>query len=163
MAATARAEAPRRRAPTLHAAEQAVSPVIGTILMVAITVVLAVVIVLFVNPQNEDAEPPTLAFRRHEEADRLMLVRGTNGDWGDMRLFVPEGNGAGIRYELNDEPDGTSPEIGEGVVMPVKSLDGGDYVQFCADGGAEDQSVSLVHLASNSLVYKGEFRDLAPC
>lgn len=143
--------------------EDAVSPVIGVILMVAVTVVLAAVVFLMVNPVDEGEQSPTLSFRRDEGQDQIELVRGANGNWGDIRLFVSGGVHPGLRYELNAEAGAASPEVGAGVVMPTADLRGGDFVSFCADGGADDLSVGLTHIDSSTYLYEGTFLRIRPC
>ena len=71
-------------------ADEAVSPVIGVILMVAITVVLAAVVFVLVTKlsgnQNEDA--PDLSFAKNETQDSLTLisVSDTTLNWDQFDL-----------------------------------------------------------------------------
>ena len=68
---------------TFRTQEEAVSPVIGVILMVAITVVLAaVVFVLVSNLSDTDSAAPTMGMSKSESNDRINIISADNSiDW----------------------------------------------------------------------------------
>ncbi|MHB8634720.1 MAG: type IV pilin [Thermoplasmatota archaeon] len=69
--------------------EEAVSPVIGVILMVAITVVLAAVVFVLVTKlsNNNSTSAPTLSFSTDSVADRLTLTAASTGaDWSRVTV-----------------------------------------------------------------------------
>lgn len=77
-----------------HKEEEAVSPVIGVILMVAISVVLAAVVFVLVSDIDAAEPAPTMAFR--DDGDSYVLIHATPGlDWSEFTVTgcetVPEG------------------------------------------------------------------------
>ncbi len=108
----------------LKASTEAVSPVIGVILMVAITVVLAAVVFTIVSQLSTDQEPtPTLSMS--QKGDVLTVVRVV-GDVSWDQLTV-----SGCT--------GTVPTVGD--------VTAGDELTGCGD------TVKIVHTPSNSLVW----------
>lgn len=72
-------------------ADEAVSPVIGVILMVAITVVLAAVVFVLVNNLTGDAGEASMDITgtRDEGKDRIdIITASSNADWAEIELFV---------------------------------------------------------------------------
>ena len=103
--------------------ERAVSPVIGVILMVAITVILAAVIASFVLGLGDTDDPaPTISFEDEttEDAFEISITSGdSDADSNNLEVFVnnsAEGDwpefggeqdlGAGQSIELNDSGNG---------------------------------------------------------
>ncbi|MHB8634721.1 MAG: type IV pilin [Thermoplasmatota archaeon] len=71
--------------------EEAVSPVIGVILMVAITVVLAAVVFVLVTKlsSNNSTSAPTLSMSTDSVADKLTVSSaGTGADWSRIKVSV---------------------------------------------------------------------------
>lgn len=71
-------------------ADTAVSPVIGVILMVAITVVLAATVFVLVSDLGDTGDaPPALAFYKDETRDRLEVASADKGaDWDRLAVKV---------------------------------------------------------------------------
>lgn len=89
--------------------DEAVSPVIGVVLMVAITVILAgIVFVLVSDLADVDDQPPRLAFR--SDGDAYVVYQATHDVlWGDLDVegcqVVPTGAvEAGDRMEECTDP-----------------------------------------------------------
>ena len=75
--------------------DDAVSPVIGVILMVAITVILAAVIAAFVLDTGDTEDPaPDLAFDTEETGDGLEITIVSGDSDADPELLEFEGDGA---------------------------------------------------------------------
>lgn len=107
-----------------NANQEAVSPVIGVILMVAITVVLAAVVFVLVSKMGEGTElPPTMSLQTDDQGGNFTVVKAESGlDWSD---FTATGC----------------------TTVPTGPVVAGDELADC------DGSLSLVHVPSNSLVY----------
>lgn len=106
-------------------AEAAVSPVIGVILMVAITVVLAAIVFVLVTQlsENTNTNSPRVSFQQQDDGATLMVVSAPTGlDWGDFAV-------TGC------------------TTIPTGTVDAGDKLEVC---GAE---VLVTHTPSNSVVY----------
>ena len=102
--------------------EDAVSPVIGVILMVAITVILAAVIASFVLGLGDPEEPaPNLAFEEEFDGDELTvtIIRGDSD--ADADLLEIEG--------AQDDPSFDDLNAGESVEIEFAD----DEVQFIWD------------------------------
>lgn len=78
--------------------DEAVSPVIGVILMVAITVVLAaVVFVLVTNLSNTNELPPDITWRYDTDGTLQVISADTGTNWNDLSIAgctgaTPTGN-----------------------------------------------------------------------
>lgn len=113
----------RRQRESLRQATAAVSPVIGVILMVAITVVLAAIVFVLVSElsANQTDSAPRLGFQANATA--LMVVNAPLGlDWSE---FTIAGCGG----------------------IPTGSVDAGDEITGCVE------RVTITHKPSNSVVY----------
>jgi len=149
----------------LHALrdEQAVSPVIGVILMVAITVILAAVIATFVLGLGEQIDQPPQAsfsfdFTETDESDGTLTVTHDGGDSIQAsELFVrgrngtnADGGGATYDDEWTAFVDGsvgaTVDETGSvsGEVGGESAVVGGDFVEFDV---ATDGELRVVYTA----------------
>jgi flagellin-like protein len=110
--------------------DEAVSPVIGVILMVAITVVLAAVVFVMVNNLGDQAEPaPPMSFSRDVSNSEVMLVRGPTGlDWSHITV--------------TGCTDWVQPASG--------LVSAGTKIGPCEAG----DTVTIIHNASNTLLYQ---------
>lgn len=117
--------------------DEAVSPVIGVILMVAITVVLAaVVFVLVSNLSKTNDQAPQLTFSKAD---------ASNGQGGTLTLVSSSKNGlAWAAFSLG----GTA----TCAAITDTTVDAGDVITCSTDG-----TVTLSHTATNTLVYQGSF------
>lgn len=104
--------------------ERAVSPVVGVILMVAITVVLAAIVFVLVNNLGKQSgeDRPDMAFTALN-ATVLQVVQAPTGlDWSDFTV-------TGC------------------ATIPTGAVDAGDRLEACGS------TVTVRHVPSNSLVY----------
>jgi len=117
--------------------ERAVSPVIGVILMVAITVILAAVIGAFVIGIGEDQEvQPTASFDINFESDGNGDVTHSTGD----TISDPDELDVVINGEENEWIDGTVTEVSAGSTF---DLDGSQDGKANSDDWSEE-TVSVV-------------------
>lgn len=155
--------------------DSAVSPVVGTILMVAIAVVLSGVMFILTTQIGKGKDsPPEMAFVRDEQNDRLMITKIApviaRGEYeirmsraGDFDVDAQVGAGADVAsanafVALAGAPGGPA----EGQIEP------GSYISFCVETGnpgtvADGVLVELRHAKSNSIVWKDTFLTLADC
>jgi len=69
--------------------DQAVSPVVGVILMVAITVVLGAVVFVLVNGLGKGTESaPNITFTMDQASRSLTVARSDPADWKDLEVDV---------------------------------------------------------------------------
>lgn len=144
--------------------DDAVSPVLGVILMVAITVVLATSVFLMMNPFTQRDEPPALALSKHEGGDALRLSRAPVGtDWSEFSIRSADLI-SGLRVHLNVPPDGTGAlveaEYGE---LPTSPVGGGDSLTFCADSDTSSVEIMIRHNATNQVTYRTTFNVIHAC
>jgi flagellin-like protein len=121
--------------------DEAVSPVIGVILMVAITVVLAaVVFVLVSNLSKTSNSAPQVSFSADDTARTLTVVSAPAPaiNWSDVSI-----GGTCTGYKLNGGTAGTT----------TGTIKGGDVISACTTG----QSISFTHTATNTLLYTHTF------
>lgn len=108
--------------------DEAVSPVIAVILMVAITVVLAATVFVLVSDIGNQTGPgPAIAFHQDLNAGNLTVTSAPgNLLWSEFTV-------TGC------------------TTIPTGALDAGDVIQGC------DGDVVIKHNATNSLTYRGTF------
>lgn len=150
---------------------EAVSPVMGTVLMVAITVVLAGGLFVVVRTIGQGAgSAPELAFNRDEANDYLCMLRvdpvvdrsefevrmTVQGDF-DINQDVPAGQDAlspGVFVAVGGAPGGP----------PSGTLQAGNCLSFCVTSGpAQGVEVTLRHSPSNKIIWKDFFLSLESC
>lgn len=161
----------------LHAfrhAEAAVSPVISTILMVAITVVLAATaFVLVADVGGTVGEPaPNIGLTHDDETDQIRVTTAdVKANWDRIALQIKPrgaaspilvGNGAVV-----NDPAGTGGLLITGRVDIVQGslpMAGGDFLQFCRDGATDGPAViSFVDIVTNTLMGTYEFAGFEAC
>ncbi|NOR46819.1 MAG: type IV pilin [Methanosarcinaceae archaeon] len=145
--------------------EEAVSPVIGVILMVAITVILAAVIAAFVFNMGGGLKeaPPTVSITAVSNSATTgpdVVIKHVGGEaliGSDWKFsVVPEGNSSLYVTTASDDDF----EVGLQLVITDKTTDTvatswGDTWQYAGDGdllGTGKYSVKVVHIPSNSMV-----------
>lgn len=144
-------------------ADDAVSPVIGVILMVAITVVLAAVVFVLVSDLGDQgSNAPDLGFSKDEQDDQLTVSRADTGlNWTEFEIRADQD----VTYTLNGL---NSTDLAENVADegPARNLRGGDVFAFCGTGATaslEDVTITIRHIESNSQVASFEFTTISAC
>jgi flagellin-like protein len=129
--------------------DEAVSPVIGVILMVAITVVLAAVVFVLVSNLGKGSEKaPNVSFNKDSSARTLTVVQADSGiQWGDFTV-----GGTCSDTLVVTLPSGTTGTFGAAAITSA-DVTGGTLFSGCA---ASD-TLTLSHIATNSLVYTTTF------
>ena len=152
--------------------DSAVSPVVGTILMVAIAVVLAGVLFVVVSTVGNPTDSPDyhdLALSKDELTDEIMFVKvspalprsefqlrlSVAGDFEVDRLVGTGGDAlqSGTFVAIGGAADGP----------PDGMLETGSYIHLCAEPAASEVFVEVRHAESNSIVWSGTFLALADC
>ena len=125
----------------LTAEERAVSPVIGVILMVAITVILAAVIGTFVLDLGQSAgvtaPQASLSVSANTNSENISISHngGDGLDSGQTRIIVTnESNSESITW--NEQAAGTSSILSVGTTAKI-DLDGGNRIDWNGDGSYE--------------------------
>jgi len=126
--------------------EEAVSAVIGVILMVAITVAIAATVYVYVSGMmgGEEEVTPVITFTQKDTAvvNSLTVVSADPGDltWGDIDgKITPTG---GISVDMTD-------------VLTSGTIVAGDIISITQSTGA--YTVTLRHIPSNTLIGSWDF------
>ena len=131
--------------------EEAVSPVIGVILMVAITVVLAaVVFVLVSNLSKSSNSAPSVSFTADDTARTLTVVSAPSSPtikWNPSDVTV--GGTCASSAVLTHGSSTASAQTSSASWV----ITGGDQISGCTSG----QSISFTHVATNTLLYSHTF------
>ena len=132
--------------------KRAVSPVVGVILMVAITIVLAATIYIWISSMSSPATAaPSINLRGEFEKNGnnynlVLTVVSVQGDarWEDLDIKVPNGLTPKI-YK-----DGTETNTG--------MVEAGDYIKIDVSSFSDSEiTVQIVHVPSNSVIYENTF------
>lgn len=118
--------------------DEAVSPVIGVILMVAITVVLAAVVFVLVSDLGDTGDAaPSISFNDDQAAGTTTVIKADTGlDWGDFTVTIADGTATTCAVAGNSG-----------------SVDAGDTLTVSQSGGAGTCILSISHTATNTLLY----------
>ncbi len=148
-------------------AEDAVSPVIGVILMVAITVVLAAVVFVLVSDLGSDsAAPAAVKFQKDEGTDRIKVISAeSTADWDNLEI---KADATGIEFELNQAADGTNGTAITTALGAITSstdpMSAGEYIEMCGTAGAvADITLTLIDAAANQILAEMTFSSVAAC
>lgn len=160
--------------------EGAVSPVISTILMVAITVVLAATAFVLVADIGGPAETgPTFGLQRDDLEDKLSVTSASAGaDWARLTVQLVSAEGTGeIRLGNTDAVDdfdyvGDAAKANGRLIKPdpVPIADAshvmvaGEWLQFCrTDVAAGPVSVQIIDVVSNQKMGTFSFGTISAC
>lgn len=161
-------------------ADEAVSPVISTILMVAITVVLAAtafVLVADVGGQTGKAAP-AIGLRADDNLDRLVVTSAAQGaDWARLAIMQTSFGGTGTIYVGTSATDGdgyqnepaapTGPNnIATEVAISTETepITAGQYLELCRSAGGNDGAltVTIKDVSANALIGSFTFLSVDP-
>lgn len=162
--------------------QEGVSPVIGTIMMVAIAIVLAAVLFVIVAQLGKGGHDssPGMAISRDEQADRLDVTRIDRGIMRgeyDIRMTVAGDFNVDQPIQAGEDaaPAQTFVRLAGASGAPANGpLNPGSYITFCAETGAVgptgnsgpaavDVYVELRHRGTNSIVWHDTFLTMADC
>jgi flagellin-like protein len=156
--------------------DEAVSPVIGVILMVAITVVLAaVVFVLVSNLGKSSNSAPTFALNRDDASDRLSVTSAdSDADWNRLAAKVSSTIPMGVTFytHLNGPTsaagatDTALSASNTEITGTADLMSAGEFLEFCEVGSAmpvTGVSIVIVDTTANSVIGTFTFNDIALC
>jgi flagellin-like protein len=156
--------------------DEAVSPVIGVILMVAITVVLAAVVFVLVSNLGKGSEKaPNISFSKDETGDKISVISADAGLLlSHFSIKASAAGDCGYNAAVSGDDDLTTAykpiETATGgcsgaadATLADADLNGGDSFAFCATATLTDVTVQFRHEDSNTLVYETTFTSLLAC
>ena len=164
-------------------ADEAVSPVIAVILMVAITVVLAATVFVLVSDIGSQSakSAPQIGWSDDETNDRWQINQApTQVDWdafqikmsGATDLFMDLNADAAAAAGVNEVQasycalgsDSTPTGCGTNDLTGITgTMSGGDFLDFCATAEETDVTVTLIHTESNAIAHQFEFSTVRAC
>jgi archaeal type IV pilus assembly protein PilA len=127
--------------------EEAVSPVIGVILMVAITVVLAAVVFVLVQNLSQGGESkPDLGFIQNKSQKTLTITSAATADWNDIEATVS--GGAACQADLSSGTASVIATTGK-FVAAATTVNANDVITMSGGAAGETCSISLRHVPTN--------------
>ena len=145
--------------------DEAVSPVIGVILMVAITVVLAAVVFVLVTKlsSNQSEQTPDMSLQLNDATDRISVVSASpTADWD--RLRISTGSAGTIKFALNGNAGLASTTVdadGEEIAAAADPMGAAEYIDLC--GGTGQVVITIIDGASNQKIGDYTFSAVAAC
>ena len=124
--------------------EEAVSAVIGVILMVAITVAIAAAVYVYVSGMigGTTQHTPTISCVVDNDANKLIINSAESGtDWSDIDVTVTSGFSYAVYTNGGTTNSGTNPS---------GSVTAGDYILL--SGGTGNADVTLTYTPTNTLI-----------
>jgi flagellin-like protein len=127
---------------------EAVSPVIGVILMVAITVVLAAVVFVLVSnlSKNSNTTAPNVTFQQDQTAHKLTIVSAdASASWANVKQTTT-GAGCSVKFQ------GTT-TVTSGSTVATGSISAGDFlIVSTTTTSPASCTVSLTYTTVNQLL-----------
>lgn len=142
--------------------DEAVSPVIGVILMVAITVVLAAVVFVLVSNLGGDSNTaPAISWNKQETSNTLSVVTASsNADWSNLQYSCTlDGVDANCDVYLNG--DNTDTNAYTAAMGDVSIVDDGTTIRagddLCFDSAAGQLEITITDPSANQIVKEESF------
>jgi flagellin-like protein len=153
--------------------DEAVSPVIGVILMVAITVVLAAVVFVLVSNLGKGSESaPSFSLTRDDNSDRLTVAQAdSSGDWNRLAIKTSQ---AGVEVVLNADSPATCTAGGANscnalvantnaeITDAANPMTAGEFLELC-DASTQQVTVTIIDGVANQQIGSFTFTDLQAC
>jgi hypothetical protein len=147
--------------------DDGVSPVMGVLLMVSITIAVAAILFFVARTlgHDSDEEAPYVQFLRDNQDGQLKVIRFTKEvDLMNIQVKVDRDS----FFAFNDEADTTTVELPADRYVRVASTPGtflqaGDIFDFCLDGPSESTAVSILVAAPDAMIYENSFTGLKRC
>ena len=146
--------------------EEAVSPIIGTMLLVAIVVTLAAVTYLLTVQLSGQQEPaPAVGFMPNQGNGELKVIRSETGLQASRLAVSMSSPGHASLGTTTASLATTAVPAGQFVTLAsgTASLEAGDRFTFCLDGARGPATVQVRDQASNTLLFTAPFLDLPAC
>ncbi|KAA0007323.1 MAG: type IV pilin [Thermoplasmata archaeon] len=150
--------------------EEAVSAVIGVILMVAITVAIAAAVYVYVSGMisGTTKHTPTISAIVDHSTNTITITGAEAGtDWKDIELIATRTSGSGTfsKIYVNSTSTGVTNPLNNGhvdvsnnqttlesVSSSSQIVNAGDYIQIVGTGGTLNVEVKLVYKPTNTLI-----------
>ena len=151
--------------------DAAVSPLIATLLMVAITIVLSAVVYFFARELEEPPKgAPVATFQPQDDRGLLVMLRiDGDGQWSDFSIRLDQVGDLG----LNSMPSGADALPAAGEWYPIAGGTGGptdhdvrngETITLCVDGGPlPNVDVRIRHEDTKRLLLEHTFPELPSC
>lgn len=147
----------------------AVSPILASVSLVAAAVALAATVFLVVRGMQDDSgHVAPIGFAQDEQEDRATVpIAQPAADWQHISLT----SSITARFDLNAAATSSSRLLVPGVAVPVaashQSVAGADYLDFCTDGPVPLPAVITLtyddKAGTNQILRHFEFQSLDPC
>jgi FlaG/FlaF family flagellin (archaellin) len=146
--------------------EGGVSPVIGTLLAVAITAALgALVFVVVAQTGQDQRQAPSIQFLIDNRSGQIGIIRAdANVDISNVEVRMSVAGHFGYKV-----PAGLgSSALLAGTFTPLAAskgttFTGGDAINFCANAGGPGITVTVRYAPANQILYTNSFTTLATC
>lgn len=151
--------------------DEAVSPVIAVILMVAITVVLAATVFVLVSDIGSQTgkTAPAFALTQDESNDRLTVSSAASGaDWNRLVIKGSKEAPDGASFALNLETAGAATETaitiaGVEITGGVDPMTAGEFLDLCGTATATNLKLTLIDLSANQIMGEWTFLNFGLC
>lgn len=145
----------------IEADDEAVSAVIGVILMVAITVAIAATVYVYVSGMigTSPESAPEIQFVKDDVNDKLTVAKAEPGNlqWNNLYVKV-SGNSSAIKLYFNGATDVTSHATGSSAdgIVSSNTVNAGDYLNLTISSG-DSCTVTIRHVDTNTLLGTWDF------
>lgn len=149
---------------------QAVSAVIGVVIMVAVTVTIGAVAYAYFNGLIGGGQTtvPAMSLEINDQTDRLSVSNADpDADWSRLYIFLKQSPGGNhIYFHQNADATITDPEIGVGPENQVRVttasaiMSAGEYLDFKASAPSQIVTIILVDGPSNSIIQEYLFQKI---
>lgn len=129
--------------------EEAVSAVIGVILMVAITVAIAATVYVYVGSMatQPGAKAPTIQFSVDEDLDRLVVTTtDSNVKWTDLSIRMTAAGRALVNGDVAAATgDACAANTLTAITAPATDVAASDFIDIECTAATDDVTIYIVH------------------
>ena len=149
-------------------ADEAVSPVIAVILMVAITVVLAATVFVLVSDIGSQKSAPVFKLNQSNSENTLSVESSdSKADWNRLEITA---NKVTVKFNLGANSNSTAgtnistADTFVDITGAANPMSPGEYLDFCGSGGAvADVKITIRDTSASSLIGDWTFTSITAC
>jgi hypothetical protein len=154
-----------KRAASVRLQEDAVTAVVATVLLVAVTLLLgSAVLIASLQLSGKSPPPPTvMGFQAKEGSDSIFVTHGAKSrHWDEIKIKMSVPGGAAVGQDPAPGLIGLDLQAGAYKQFATRApIQAGDQVRLCADGGAASVEVILVDTVSQAILFRTTFATIA--
>lgn len=145
--------------------DEAVSPTIGVILMVAVVVGVGALVFAGLQGEEEPTAAKGLPLLNHEHEDRISVARADEDQTWERHAIRTAEPVDGLHFHIGEGPaTDTDPTLrNEYAALSGGPIRAGQSIWFCGEQELEDVTIMVRDGKANAVIHRTTFADIAEC